>query len=190
MASFEKGEVITAYKLNQIIPTKVYGVSSGYSSYSIEVFIHTGGYITCSFNAYGSCTASVTIRRWNGTKWTSVTTDSCGGGTSFFGGEPSSNSKKVTLQISTLGGAGYYRIEVQGSSGTYTGTNDGEDGPPPTYYIYASCSAAAHVIPEAVEGDYLVMYDESDRSGNWKRGEPLTAENLNSGLVTTTPTLA
>jgi len=185
MAKFEKGEYITAEKLNQLNSEKG-EITSGYiknESKSLGPYYLRGNcYIGAYFGGFWSAGQIFPVnydyeyelfKMENGT-WVKKDGDHQAGSaiTAF---SPGGLDHKH--EISELG-EGWYRISGRVSLG---GTNFNDGG----INLYVK-----PWVTNNVKGDYLMYFDSPDNSGNpIGKGTYLTADILNSGRVLTVPAI-
>lgn len=185
MAKFEKGEYITAEKLNAINREKAFYPDSKYGATSL--YMHHDGFIKWWAVGWGAQTAKVEIYRLVEGKYVTVFSREVRGDYEFGGGEPINSAEEGTVFINALGGEGYYMM--QGWYMEVTESYITDEGHMSDYRGITYGYLEAYPFADAIKGEYLVQFDLADRSGNRIKGNQLTAEILNSGTVGTIPVL-
>ena len=173
--AFQRGDLITAAKLNEVANSKGM-VSSGRFANGDRAIgpyhLPAGGYIWFWQEQW-------TLPPVNAKSETYITIYKMEDGVFRAVGSDRMISKwpggaqERTYPVSSYGGAGWYRVVAQN---TRYG-NWGDDG---------RCEIACFPWQnDCVKGEYLVYYDNYDNSGNPIPGTLLTADVLNSGRVGT-----
>ena len=179
MASFYKGEKITADKLNQVANSK------DELHYSIEdsgrtigpYYMPPSGYFRIRLEGQvwptiGSSASEIdwTLYRLENSNWVTVNT-----------GHASSqlyNTQDFTRRASDYGGEGWYRLYIVHRRNHEDNLNMDD------------ADLEVYVFPwrnNSVKGDPLYYFDSPDNSGNTIGGQLLTVDLVNSGLVGTKP---
>lgn len=173
MASFVKGELITADKLNQVANGKgeIHDVLKDTSKTYGPYYLPSGGYMNFVQRAYyivGFGNYSWQFSKLENGAWTIKDEGE-------VDGFPWSSDDWHRYPASSYGGEGWYRLWVsQDRTGLVTWAN-----------------METYIFPwrnNCVKGDWLFHFDNYTSSGNPVGGDVLTADILNSGLVGTKPT--
>lgn len=179
MAIFERDTFITADKLNEAIKQKEIRHSNGIYGFGISAYLRAGAVVHLT----GEQRIESGI---NGTRVTATATARLIYNNITLAS--SSNWQEVTYTITQ---DGWYTLDAQGDQ--QTGQIQTEYNPP--HYEYVTVIAISNIIvtnvvgKAAVQGEYIVAYDDPLKSADRLTGTELTSDILNSGMVTTVPTL-
>lgn len=171
MASFARGEYITAEKLNLVNKERCshHDISRGDVSKSISLYLHSGSSITLKWERFAGVMTNICLKyrisKFENGHWIEKDYDEAVG---------SWPADQWSYDVSRFGGEGWYSIWIWAGKGSVD-----TDGPYVEMWVNA-------ISDKNVRGDWLRYYDNPQNSGNpISIGDPLTAEDLNTGRVMT-----
>lgn len=179
MAVFERDTPITADRLNEAIRLKEIRHSNGVYGFGISAYLRAGAVVHLTGDQR-------TESGVNGTRVTATATARL-----IYNNVTLASANSWREVTYTITQDGWYFLDAQGEE--QSGQIQTEYNPP--NYQYVVVTAISNIIvtnvvgKAAVTGEYIVAYDDPTVSDQRLTGTELTADVLNSGMVTTVPTL-